>query len=98
MGALGIVAVVAAGIWVASYLPKKTYSFSIPKRLLKPNGNVDIGKFTGQVKGKTARKDPKTGWTIEKDVTGHGGKKWKLKDKSGKRKASLDGNGKILSK
>lgn len=34
-------------------------------------------------------------WSIDKDVVGHGGRKWKIK-KNGKVKASLDGNGKIL--
>jgi hypothetical protein len=33
----------------------------------------------------------------EKDTAGHVGRKWKLKDKKGKRRASLDGNGRILS-
>ena len=60
-------------------------------------GNVDLGKFDENVKGKNAKKE-KGGWEIEKDTAGHGGSKWKLKDKKGKRVASLDGNGKILRK
>lgn len=40
----------------------------------------------------------KGGWQIDKDNAGHGGRKWKLKDPSGNRKASLDENGKILGK
>ncbi|WP_205527784.1 hypothetical protein [Listeria costaricensis] len=86
-------------IWIK---PSKQCSVSmqydIPTSLLDKNGNVQLGKFNQKVKGKSAWKDPKTGYTKEKDTAGHGGKKWKIKDKKGKRKASTDGNGKILSK
>ena len=61
------------------------------------DGNVDLGKFGQNVKGKNAKKE-EGGWEIEKDTSGHGGSKWKLKDKKGKRVASLDGNGKVLRK
>ncbi|MFF2794945.1 hypothetical protein [Lysinibacillus xylanilyticus] len=71
---------------------------AIPKKILDSDDCVDLGKFTEKVKGKTAYKDPKTGWEIDKDTAGHGGKKWKLKDKAGDRVASLDEKGKILSK
>ena len=40
----------------------------------------------------------KDGWYVEKDYTGHKGSKWKLKNKSGKRVASLDENGKVVGK
>lgn len=53
--------------------------------------------FDQKVSGKTAYKE-KGGWTIEKDTSGHGGHKWKHKDKSGNRVASLDENGKVLGK
>lgn len=38
------------------------------------------------------------GWTIDKDRDGHKGSKWKLKDKSGSRVGSLDGDGKVVGK
>ena len=69
---------------------------NIPPRLLDDDGNVDLGKFDEKVKGNTVKKREKDGWTIEKDNAKHGGSKWKLKDKSGKRIASLDENGKVL--
>ena len=69
----------------------------IPSRLKDGDGNVDLGKFDQNVKGKNAKKE-KGGWEIEKDTSGHGGSKWKLKDKKGKRIASLDENGKVLRK
>ena len=69
----------------------------VPERLKDGEGNVDLGKFDKNVKGKNAKKED-GGWEIEKDTAGHGGSKWKLKDKKGKRVASLDENGKILRK
>lgn len=69
----------------------------IPSRLRDENGDVDLGKFDQKVKGKTSYKE-KGGWTIDKDETGHGGKKWKLKNKSGDRVASLGENGEVLGK
>ena len=70
---------------------------NIPERLKDGEGNVDLGKFKEKVKGKSASKE-EGGWEIEKDTSGHGGSKYKLKDKKGKRIASLDGNGKVLRK
>ena len=72
-------------------------SKNVPERLKDGEGNVDLGKFNEKVKGKNAKKE-EDGWEIEKDTAGHGGSKWKLKDKKGKRIASLDENGKILRK
>ena len=69
----------------------------VPERLKDGEGNVDLGQFDQNVKGKNAKKE-EGGWEIEKDTAGHGGSKWKLKDKKGKRVASLDENGKILRK
>lgn len=69
----------------------------IPSRLRDENGDVDLGKFDQKVKGKTAYKE-KGGWTIDQDKAGHGDRKWKLKDKSGKRIASLGENGEVLAK
>ena len=69
----------------------------IPERLKDEDGEVDLDNFDQKVNGKTAYKE-KGGWTIEKDTAGHGGRKWKLKDKSGNRVASLDENGKVLGK
>lgn len=70
---------------------------SIPSRLRDENGNVDLGKFKDKVKGKNSYKE-KGGWTIDKDTAGHGGRKWKLKNKSGDRVASLGENGEVLGK
>ncbi|MGG4144694.1 hypothetical protein ABEW34_16390 [Paenibacillus algorifonticola] len=70
----------------------------IPNSLKDSDDKVILDKFSESVKGKVAYKEPKTGWTIEKDTAGHGGRKWKLKNKSGDRVASLDENGKVLSK
>ncbi|CEP43732.1 MAG: hypothetical protein E6920_20710 [Clostridium sp.] len=70
----------------------------IPSRLKKDGNTVDLGKFTDRVKKKNAYKNPKTGWTIEKDRDGHKGSQWKLKDEKGRRRASLRGNGDIAGK
>lgn len=71
----------------------------IPGRLMKDGKTVDVGAFDQKVSGQQSvqYKNAKTGWTIEKDDTKHKGD-WKLKDKQGKRKATLDKNGKILGK
>lgn len=84
--------------WLSNPRRNTARYYNIPERLLDSRGNVRLGDFKVKVRGKNAWKDPKTGYTKEKDTAGHGGKKWKIKDKSGKRKASTDGNGKILSK
>lgn len=47
---------------------------------------------------KTAYKNHKTWYYIGKDRDSHGSRKWKFKDKSGERTASLSGDGKILAK
>jgi hypothetical protein len=70
---------------------------NVPERLKDDEGNVDLGKFDKNVKGKSGKKE-EGGWEIEKDHAGHGGSKWKLKNKKGERVASLDENGKILRK
>ena len=75
----------------------KAVKNKIPNRVKKKNGEVDLGKFKNRVKGKNAYKE-NGGWQIEKDTAGHGGRKWKLKNKSGNRIGSLDGNGKVLGK
>lgn len=69
----------------------------IPSRLRDDNGDVDLGQFDQKVSGKTAYKES-GGWTIDKDNAGHGGRKWKLKDKAGNRVASLGENGEVLGK
>lgn len=98
-------AVVAAGSWLGKKITKwfkqqkiiKSVKSQIPSRLKDKSGNVNLGKFNQKVKGKTAYKE-KGGWTIDKDNAGHGGRKWNLKNKSGKRIGSLDGKGKVLGK
>lgn len=71
---------------------------NIKKSLLDDDG-VIISKFTQKISGKQAYKDPKSGWSITRDLgknNSHGGSYWKLVDKSGKRIATLDKNGKVL--
>ncbi|MBR1375367.1 MAG: hypothetical protein IJ566_04715 [Cardiobacteriaceae bacterium] len=73
----------------------------IPKRLFGKNGEVDLSKFTDKIKNVKGFKEPKTGWRIEKDETGHGaGSKWKLKDNkgNGNRIATLDEKGFVTGK
>ena len=97
--------VIAAGTWLYNKVVDwfearaeiKAVKQKIPERLKNKKGEVDLGKFKQKVKGKTAYKE-KGGWTIEKDTAQHGGRKWKLKDNSGRRVASLDENGKVLGK
>ncbi len=97
--------VIAAGTWIYNavsdwFAQREEISAAkanIPSRLKDGNGNVKVGDFNQKVSGKTAYKE-NGGWTIEKDTAGHGGKKWKLKNKSGDRIASLDENGKVLGK
>ena len=98
-------AVIASGTWIynavtdwfAQRAEISAAKSNIPSRLKDGNGNVKVGDFNQKVSGKTAYKE-KGGWTIEKDTAGHGGRKWKLKNKSGDRVASLDENGKVLGK
>lgn len=69
----------------------------IPDRLKKSKGYVDLGKFNKKLR--RGAKQEKKGWTIEPDRAGgrsHGGSKWKLMNKNGKRIATLADNGKIL--
>ena len=70
----------------------------IKSSLLDDNG-VKIKLFTEKLKKKQEWKDPKSGWSISRDVgkgNSHGGSYYKLMDKSGKRIATLDKNGKVL--
>lgn len=70
----------------------------IKKSLLNDNG-VKIQLFTKRVKGKQDLVDPKSGWSISRDVgkgNSHGGSYWKLTNKSGTRIATLDKSGKVL--
>lgn len=108
MGAIVVAGVaVAAGSWlydtITNWLSDSTareiaeVRAKIPSRIRDENGDVDLGQFDQKVSGKTAYKE-KGGWMIDKDNTGHGGRKWKLKDKSGNRVASLGENGEILEK
>ncbi|QSZ27678.1 hypothetical protein ACETAC_01880 [Aceticella autotrophica] len=86
-----------AGSWLYDKIMPYIIGFSIPNRLKKDGNTVDLGKFNKKVKGKEAYKED-GGWYIEKDTAGHGGSKWKLKDRKGNRVASLDEKGKILRK
>lgn len=107
--AVGAVLVAGSAVAVGSWAYNKVVDYfstkkeiedakdKIPSRLKDKNGEVDLGEFNQKVNGKTAYKE-KGGWTIEKDTAGHKGSKWKLKDKSGKRVASLDANGKVVGK
>ena len=101
-GVLGAIVIFGIYYYAGDSIFETVYPYfialSIPSRLKKDGKTVDLGEFDIPVPGKTAWKNKKTGWVIEKDTTGHGGRKWKLKNKKGDRKASLDGDGKILSK
>ncbi len=106
-------AIISAGSWLGRKVTDWVYnskkndaekaSSNIPKSLKKKNGNVDTGKFTQKVRGKQEWKDPKTGWSIEKDNTNHRGydgsiKVWKIKNIKGKRVGSLNSSGKVIDK
>ncbi|MGL5972563.1 MAG: hypothetical protein ACRCZK_02415 [Oscillospiraceae bacterium] len=106
-------AIIATGSWLYKkitvwvYYSKKNSADNaiskIPSSLKNRNGNVNVGRFTKKTRGKQEWKDPKTGWSIEKDTSGHRGydrsiKKWKIKDKKGKRIGSLNSNGKVIDK
>jgi hypothetical protein len=74
-------------------------SLKIPSKLKKGSNKIDLNKFNKKKPGS----GPPTwigplGWYIEKDMSGHGGRVWKLFDWAGKRIASLAADGKILSK
>ncbi|PPA93338.1 hypothetical protein C4A77_19085 [Brevibacillus laterosporus] len=58
---------------------------------------VDLDVFTDRIDGREYR-EPKTGWTIDKNKGNrpHGGSAWKLKNYKGKRVVTLDKKGKIL--
>ncbi|SHK65259.1 hypothetical protein [Tepidibacter formicigenes] len=98
--------VIAAGTWLYNKVVDwfearaeiKAVKQKIPERLKNKKGKVDLGKFNQKVKGDKVAYKEKGGWTIEKDTAQHGGRKWKLKDKRGRRVASLDENGKVLGK
>lgn len=82
--------------WFAERAEIKAVEAKIPSRLKKPNGNVDLDQFNEKVRGKQEYKED-GGWSIDKDRgNGHGGSKWKLKDKKGDRVGTLDENGKVL--
>lgn len=71
---------------------------NVKKSLLNDTG-VKISVFTQKVKGKQAWKDPKSGWTISRDLgkgNSHGGSYYKLSNNKGKRIATLSKSGKIL--
>ena len=111
IAATGAIAVAGVTITVGTWLYKTITNWlsnsskreiakiraSIPKRLRKKNGDVNLGKFKNKVKGKTSYKE-EGGWAIDKDTAGHGGRKWKLKNKKGNRIASLGKNGEVLGK
>lgn len=73
---------------------------TIPNSLKKSGNTVDLGKFKDKFGNTPLNKNSGTfsngKWSVEKDTAGHGGRKWKIKN-NGKRKASLDGKGKIIA-
>lgn len=80
------------------YKASVSLSTGIPKKILKDNDHVDMGKFNQRLSGQE-RKDPGSGWSIEKDRAkgkSHGGSGWKLKDDKGKRIKTLSDTGKQL--
>ncbi|MED4129743.1 SAR2788 family putative toxin [Shouchella miscanthi] len=71
---------------------------NVKKSLLNDTG-VKIAVFTQKVKNKQEWKNPKSGWSISRDLgkgNSHGGSYYKLMNKSGKRIATLSKDGKIL--
>lgn len=85
---------------VKSYVSPYVIGFTIPKSLRKNGNTVDLGKFKDKHGNTPLNKNSGTfnngKWSVEKDTAGHGGRKWKVKN-NGKRKASLDGKGKIIA-
>jgi hypothetical protein len=78
-------------------------AFKKPSRQLKPGDRVDLDRFkirSGK-KGNVLKRDPKTGYTIQKDTGEHGWKDppraWKLRDQFGNLVGSLDETGKYLA-
>lgn len=63
----------------------------------KDKRKVDLGKFKKKLKGNQGR-EADNGWRIQADKSGHKGSKWKLKNRSGKRVASLKGDGTVVGK
>lgn len=107
-GAIAVAGVtIAAGSWLYETITEwlsdseaqeiAAIKAQIPSRFRTDSGDVDLSKFTEKVKGSSSLRE-KGGWTVDKDTAGHGGSAWKLKDKSGKRVASLDSDGKVLRK
>ncbi|QDX95898.1 hypothetical protein EEL30_26055 [Brevibacillus laterosporus] len=58
---------------------------------------VDLDVFTDRVDGRE-RREPKTGWSIQKDRGNvkHGGSAWKLRNSKKKRVATLTDEGKYF--
>ena len=70
----------------------------VPQRLLRKDGTINLSIFEINIKNRSGKKE-KSGWSIEDDTGKHGwGKELKLKDEKGNRVASLDKDGKIVSK
>ncbi|WP_027415781.1 hypothetical protein [Aneurinibacillus terranovensis] len=46
----------------------------IQSSLKKDKTTVVLGKFTDKVRRSVSYKNPKTGWVIDKDTAGHGGR------------------------
>ncbi|WP_369899800.1 hypothetical protein [Bacillus manliponensis] len=69
----------------------------VPKAIKVGSRHINLKKFTTKFE-KTKWKDPDSKWMIERDKGNnpHGGSYWKLLDHKGKRKATLDKNGKVL--
>lgn len=100
---------ITAGNWmyktIVNFLndPRRVVSskYDIPTSLLNSNGRVRLGNFKDKHGNTPLKKSSGTfnngRWSIKKDTASHGGRRWKLY-KDGKRKASLDKNGKVLSK
>ncbi|MPQ45192.1 hypothetical protein [Clostridium tarantellae] len=80
-----------------SYAALLKIASKIPAILKKADIVVDLKKFTNKFNS-LSLKNNKTGWFIQKDRGNntHGGSAYKLFDKKGFRKATLDKNGKIL--
>ncbi len=71
----------------------------IPSELKDSDGKVKLEDFTENVKNSPRKKDPKSGWTKERDYGFHWGRNvWKLRDAKGNRQATVDNEGNVISK
>ena len=74
--------------------------FKRPNEKFKFNDRMDLNRFTKHIKTSDApfKEDPETGYRIQEDETTHGGRKWKLFNRRGRRVGSFSEDGRYLGK